>query len=621
MPRTDNVTRYSKYFKINAPNSAAQAAVMLAIGLVAGALAIIATHYSGSLDSRLLVIGTSIGVMAISLPALLTVLFIKAANWRMQIKHALFSTNIIATFYGVFFIAAAVAFRLASTGGVVIAYAVLLLANAGIYGYWFIMGNVVIGLRKGNAVLYSAVQPVLDVLLFVPFSTYLFGVNFPLNITLVKLVAGMAIFLAASYAFLYAVDRPPRKLLGESGVKIMSAMLSYWLYNISGDARLIGSNAAARRNAEIDIIRIKQASNKDKGNYSAVLVNPDMHFGPFANAGGSVATVHIGTKIAKEYGAAPFVLHSTVDLRDNPVSASQVFRMSKEITAELNKSTGMHRATGSVSFGEYSVCKAIDIRLDDTRIFILTKAPHVTEDIARQVGMELKRFAKEKTKSRNVIIVDAHNSRFESAQKDELRGVYEGSIYAECYKKAIATAIEKEQNHRIRMGFAHKRLSELMGKRKDIGEGQTSVWVIEQGNEKKRFCIVYFDANNALPGFRQEVIAHIREKFNMEAEICTTDTHSINMLSEGAGTALGRYTTAKEAIPALDLLIGYAIGSIDDVYFAYSRIQLENFMVWGPNAYKLIEETSKEIRRTVKRVTPFIVLAAFVIAAWIISLV
>ncbi|MEM0074702.1 MAG: DUF2070 family protein, partial [Candidatus Micrarchaeaceae archaeon] len=442
MPGTDTVTHYSKYFKLNAPNSATEASFMLAIGLVAGALAMFIAHYSASIDSRLLVIGASIGIMIISIPALLTVLFIKAINWHMHLKHALFSTNIIVLFYSAFFIIAAVLFKIANTNGVVIAYAVLLLANAGIYGYWFVMGNVVIGLRKRNAVLSSAIQPVLNVLFFMPFSVYVFGVNFPLNITLVKLVAGMFIFLVASYAFLYAVDRPPKRLLGESGVKMMSSMLSYWLYNLSGDTRLIGENAAAHRIADIDIITIttRQGKNIGKSGYAAVLVNPDIHFGPFANAGGSVATAYIGNKIEKAYGAAPFVLHSTVDLRDNPVSASQVFRMSNEIISKINERKGMRQAVGSVSFGAYRMCKAIDIKLDNTRLFILTKAPYVTEDIAKSVGSELKTFAKEKSKSENVVLIDAHNSRFESAQKDELRGVYEGSAYAEYYKKAIAAA-------------------------------------------------------------------------------------------------------------------------------------------------------------------------------------
>ncbi|MGC8675940.1 MAG: DUF2070 family protein [Candidatus Micrarchaeia archaeon] len=618
MRKTDSVTRYSKYFKIEAPSTIAQAAVLLLIGVAAGVLSIAIAHYGMPLllDYRLLTIGAVIGIMSISMPALLTVLFIKAINWRMQLKHAMLSTTMIAMFYALAFVVVSVAF--AASRSVAISYAILLASNAGIYGYWFVMGNVVMGIRKRGAALTSATQPVLDVLFFLPFSVYLLGVDFPLNITLLKLLIGMLIFLAAGYAFLYAVDRPTRKLLGSSGVKVMSSMLSYWLYNFSADTQLIGERAAVRRNAEVDVVAIKGKGNND-GGYAAVFVNPDMHFGPFANAGGSVATEYMGSRIVKAYGAAPFVLHSTVNIEDNPVGSSQVFSMAKKIFPGSHIGAHFKPAMGSVSFGSQGKCRAIDIKLSDTRIILLSKAPYVTEDIARPVGMELKAFAERKLHNGRVLLVDAHNSRFESAPKDELKGVNEGSAYVEDYKKAIEKAIAGERNLKLEMGFAYRRLGDLVGKHKDIGNGYTSVCVMRYGST--RFCLVYFDANNMLPGFRKEVIEHIRDKFNMQAELCTTDTHSINLLSEDAGNALGRHTKPIEVIPALDLLIGYAMGNMERVQCAHNHYTIENFEVWGPNASERIEQTGKEIRNIVKRVTPFIIIAAFVIAAWLVSFV
>ncbi|MGC8628664.1 MAG: DUF2070 family protein [Candidatus Micrarchaeia archaeon] len=611
----DDITKYSKYFKVNAPSSLVEFVLLLLIGIVSGSVAMLIVHYTmlKEFDYRILAIGMIIGMLSISLPAFLTVLLIKTLNKRMKLKHALLSTIFVVIYYVFAFLL--IAFSFALLKSIAISYFILVLANAGIYGYWFIMSNVVIGIRKRSATFTSAIHPVLNILFFLPFSAYLLGVSFPVNATLLRLFIGMLVFLAASYAFLYAVDRPVVKFLDSSGVKVMSAMLGYWLYNLSTDARLIGYDAASSRPVNMQLISIK---GKASQGVSAVFVNPDIHFGPFVNAGGGIATGYMSRQIAK-LEAAPFIIHTTVDLQDNPVSASEVYSMSKELMAQIKRQAEFKPVKGSVSFGKSRTCKVADIRLGDSRIFILSRAPHVTEDIQRSAGIVLKQFASRLCKTKRIIMVDAHNSRFESAPKSELAEISLKSPYIADYKKAMEEAVSKEQISKLKLGFAYRRLVELLGKRKDLGEGYSSVCVI--GNSHERFCLVYIDANNMLPGFREEVLRHIRDKFKMEAELCTTDTHSVNLLSEDAGTALGRYTTPKMLIPVLDLLIGSAIGSMDEATYAYSELTIPNFKVWGPNAGKLIEKTSKAIRKTFIKVVPFIIIAAFVIAAWIISLV
>jgi len=608
----DNINHYSKYFRMKMPGSIEQMLFLLLMGVIAGAISnefiyAVKVHY---FDSRILVLGASIGIMSISMPAFLAVILVKALNRRILLKHAFTSTSIISLFYAIIFLINAVAF--AFLNNLTIAYLVLLVANAGIYGYWFVMGRVVI--RKKSTAITSAVQPVLNVLLFLPFSIYLFGVNFPVNLTLVKLVLGMLVFLVAGYAFLYSVDKPAKKFLGVSGVEVFSSMLSYWLYNFSAEAHLISSTNATARSLEIRVLAVKSGNA-----YKAVFINPDIHFGPFANAGGSIATEYIGTKISKEFDAAPFILHSTVDLQDNPVSTAEVHSIANNVVEMLKSNTKFSRATGSVSFGKGKICRAIDIKIGDVRLLILSKAPYVTEDIKRDVGKKLEEYAKKLIGNKGkVILIDAHNTRFESAPKEELEGIRSTkSKYFKDYEKAIADALAKETNNSLKIGFASRRLFELIGKRKDIGNGYTSVCVVQNGHEK--FCFIYFDANNMLPGFRKEIIEHIEEKFDMRAELCTTDTHAINLVSEDASNALGRYTKPNEIIPVLDLLIGSAIGNLDYAYYAFASRSIDNFKVWGPNASELIKKTSIEIRHRVLRIVPFLIIAAFIIAAWIIS--
>jgi hypothetical protein len=46
---------------------------------------------------------------------------------------------------------------------------------------------------------------------------------------------------------------------------------------------------------------------------------------------------------------------------------------------------------------------------------------------------------------------------------------------------------------------------------------------------------------------------------------------------------------------------------------------MTNFGFWGSDVKKLIEKTGRDIRRTVLKLFPFVILAAFIIASWIVS--
>lgn len=124
-----------------------------------------------------------------------------------------------------------------------------------------------------------------------------------------------------------------------------------------------------------------------------------------------------------------------------------------------------------------------------------------------------------------------------------------------------------------------------------------------------------------LPGFRKRVIEHAREKFGMPVEVCTTDTHSINSLSMSASNSLGRYTNVERVLPIIDSMLSRALSEMEPAQYAYRSIRIGNFAVWGKNADALIEETSREVKHVVKYAVPALVVAAFIIASWVIYIV
>lgn len=614
MPDSHNyITKYAKYFNLQAPKSIVLVAVLLLIGALYGTAMSLIVHYPAQPQDYpgLLIAGLSTGLIAISLPALLTAAFIKAVNRRMRLKHALFASAAITILYGIALVVAAAAFLV--IGSVAAGYLIILVANAFAYGYWFIVGKFAIG-RGRASIAIAATQPVLNTLLFIPLSQYVFSARVPLGISLIKLSSGMLVFLVAGYVVLYAVDRPVKRNMDISGIKLVVSMVGQWLYNLTNDVSVIGKEASIKRDLSMDVLAIK-----GRKGYKAVFVNPDIHFGPFAGVGGSVAPAMLGTAIAKSTGSAPFVLHSPLMLEDNPISTTQVRTIERHIEHALGDGR-MHfrKAYGSATVGRRHTCTAINVAIGDANLLLLTRAPRVTEDMNRELGMRFKYIASAQGK-RNVIVVDAHNSRFESASTRELDGVQAGSQYARDYESAIRSAMAGGEKREMSFGAAQSRIAKPLGNPKDVGEGYTSACVFGFGD--RMFGLICFDANNMLPGFRSRIIDYARARFGMEVEVCTTDTHSINSLSMDQSNALGRHTSVERILPIVDSLLSGALESMEPARYAYRNIIVDDFAVWGKDADALIERTSQEVKRLLKYAVPALIAAAFIIASWVIYIV
>jgi len=611
----DYITHYVKYFNLKAPSSFVQAILFLLVGAASGSLssmAILQQNFANNI-SQVVVSGISTGILVTSLPALLTVVLIKTTKRRMLLKHAMLATLLVTIVYALLLFINA--FLFASTGHVIISYIMLVLSNACVYGYWFIVSKFVMGKRKSAGVI-AAAHPVLNMLFYLPLGGYILNINVPLGATLIKLFAGMLVFLAVGYTFLYIVDRPVKRRLEVSGINIFTSMLSQWLYDITNDVKVVGYGAGARRDLEMDVLMLK-----GKEKYKGIFVNPDIHFGPFQGVGGSIAPQYIGDLLARKYCTVPVVLHAPLDIQDNPISTAQVYALSREIEKTINntKPKDFNMARGSLTLGENNKCRAINFTIGDSSMILLTKAPYVTEDMSRDVGVHLRHFASDLGK-KSTILVDAHNSRFESAGAKELGGVGLGSSYVRCYERAITDTVHKAgKAQTLSFGAAYSKLSAVIGYHKDLGEGYTSVCVFKFGSEK--FCVVFFDANNMRPTFRTELLQHIRTKFKMRAEACTTDTHSINTVASTASMSLGRRTEVKELLPTIDSMIEKALGELEPVSYAYAKAKISNFFVWGERADALIENTSKEVKRILKYVAPLLVIFAITLAAWIIYVV
>ena len=606
-----DVTRISRYFNMQAPGSLVQALLFIALGMFTGVVANMFTHLHSS-ESLFVSFfsGMSIGIITITVPGILTVAFLKAMRKDMKLKHAFFAVLAISMLYSCALLIGSMFFALMHA--YTVTYLILILSNAFIYGYWFLINRVVMD-QKRSQIVTAAFQPVLNVLFFIPMGRYLLNASIPLEPSLLKLWSGMLVFMVIGYIILYIMDSPAKKALRISGVDIVTAMVNQWMYDITKDVEVF-NGTGVKRDVTTDLIVLR-----GKKGIKAVFANPDIHYGPFYEIGGGIATEYLGRKIEEATGAAPFIMHGAVSIEDNPVSTRQIYGLSSSIVQQLSSlhPSSFRNASGAVYSGSDKPCRAIGIAIGDSCILSLSKAPTVTEDIAKSVGRSL--AASASGRFRNVVLVDAHNSRTESSSEEELRGIYPESKYVAKYGNAIKRMCsQKAGRSGLRFGAYAERLSPRLD-RKDLGTGYTSVAVFQFGSGR-RFCMVYFDANNMLPGLREEIIGHINEKFGADAEVYTTDTHSVNTIALPASNVLGRETKAQELIPILDGMIAQAVGSMESVKYAHIKAVTKGFKVWGSGVDDKLVKASREIIRAGKRKVPIIIAAGFIIAAWVIYL-
>ncbi len=609
MPPKRDITKYSSYFEMKIPGSVSSALIIAAIGIFSGIVSDIIVHFNSSVTMNELTVGAVSGLMIVSLPALIMVMIIRILRRDMKTKHAMFAVLAVAAAYSIFVMVDSAVYLLSKSDA--IAVAILILANASIYGYWFIINKIAVGQRK-SAMFTAEIQPILNVIMYVLFGGYLFRIDVPIGIALAKLMLGMLVFLAMGYVILYLLDRPAKKKLSVSSVNLFSAMIGHWLYNLNSDTTIFGKGGTSRDvNVDIAVLYGNSA-------IKSVFVKPDIHYGPFGNVGGSMFTEQMGNAIFSRYGASPFIMHGAVNIDDNPMNSRQVHEMIEMVCSKIEelKHEDHKSAFGYIGLGSSAPCRAVDIRINEMNLLALSKAPYVTEDIERSVGERLEQAAT--NKGIRTMLVDMHNSRFETASPDELKGIYNGSAYVVKYENAIKNATSERKKRRLEFGSANAKFLPILHK-PDLGSGYSSIGIFKFGSRK--FGILCIDANNMLPGFRTAIIKHVREKHRIEIELCTTDTHSVNSIAMSARNALGRHTKHTEIIPVIDRLIGRAIADIEPVQFCMSSFKFRNFKVWGTGSEEILNKVSKDIIRVGKRVVPFVIAAAYILAGFIIYLI
>jgi len=450
-----------------------------------------------------------------------------------------------------------------------------------------------------NSVLISGTQPgllicLLVVTMFLTTNTIDIGA-FGVVAFLLKISIACAILVIAIYSFVLVIESPMRKNLGVGGLELLSLFISHIT---EGSSALEG--VFEDIGEPIDTL-VGTVSFKTEKGIKALFVSPCVHPGPVGSIGGG----NMPTLLAENMETFAMIAHGPSTHDFNPVSTKEISKVEKVIKDSLKEISYSTKASKFVRVSHENANIGAQFFGDDL-LLTATFAPQGFDDIDFGVGLSLMNLARSQCNSKNAILVDCHNSF-----KGESGRVLPGN--KEVFE--LMGAIEKiecaEKDH-IKAGCAYNHMEDL-SRVEGIGQSGVKVLVTEVANQKTAYILL--DSNNMVIGFRDQILEKVKEIDIDEAEVMTTDTHSVNTLA-GGHNPVGK--KGREQI--LNYIIQTTQEAIDDletVSVGCKMSRIKDLKTFGPNNATELVTTISSIVAVSRIFAPLVfILAILFVFVW-----
>jgi putative membrane protein len=245
-------------------------------------------------------------------------------------------------------------------------------------------------------------------------------------------------------------------------------------------------------------------------------------------------------------------------------------------------------------------------------LLLSTFAPSGSDDIEFGVGLSLMSQSKNQCNVENSIVVDCHNS-FNQEKGRVLPGNPEVFQLLDTIDKIECL----KQSNGIKVGCSENTTIENLDKNHGIGDSGIKVMVIEVEGQKTAYILL--DSNNMEIGFRERIFKETNDLAIDEVEVMTTDTHSVNTLSNGYNPV--GVSKQDEIIKHIRKLINEAIDDMENVEVGATVERIEGLKTFGPNNSTELISTISSIVAVSKIMAPIIfILAILFVFIWIFYL-
>lgn len=525
------------------------------------------------------------GMMLLALPALLSSIAIKLMIRKMPFRR-IAATALCGEFvYSLAYTASLMLYDVNTLW----AQLVVMIGSALVFVFWYVIARFVF-ILKYRSIVFAILQ-LLFYLIFLLSNQALYVTNQPFIEVAARFYISSFVLLSAVILFFFIINAPMKKSFGVSSTDAVSSFVSQWLYSnkdlektfeqVGESARTIMSIMGFRREGD-----------------TVFFLTPYVHFGPFGNLGGSEFSFLLAEEMQKRYGSKAFVFHGTVTHDLNPVSSSEMEKVMESVD-EAIKEAKYADASVSLSIGQADECRAEALRINNSALIGVSRAPQVTEDINFGLGLAMIFHAEKELE--NVMLVDQHN-----AETGDVTSFEPGSETGYRYLRSIERAIsEKSKKGRLRLGIATRTPVS-----KVIGKAGIKVAVF---STEPQYVLVVIDSNGITPEYRdkvERVVQGIGRGMGKEfvVGICTTDTHQTNV-TRGVFNPLKDEEAALEAIKEA---VEEAVSDMQEAKFFSDRRWFDINVLGAKQSIEIVS-TVNSIVAVAKITLPLIIFGALLI--------
>ena len=351
-------------------------------------------------------------------------------------------------------------------------------------------------------------QPALAALPIV-FMGAVVGYNLELQILVFSLTS-VSISLLAVFAFKYGMDQVGKGILGIDSSILFKSFLANWTEDLVAPLENFFEKLGNEEDIKVSLLTFR---NGEK--IKAVIVVPALHPGPFKNLGSSLLPSLIQTSLQDKLDCVVSVPHGLVGHELDVSTQSENQRVIQNILEFVDSSSTTSKAT-LMKRTESDDAKASCQLFGNCAFLTLTTAPKTIEDLPPELESLIVDEAEKLGLS--VLAIDAHNSMGGSFDRASAVASF-SKASVDCFEKAL-----KSKKSSFKVGAATVVPQEFTVQQ-GMGPGGISVIVIEV--EAQKVAYVTIDGNNMVSGLRDEILSALKELGIDDAEILTTDTHSV----------------------------------------------------------------------------------------------
>jgi putative membrane protein len=382
-------------------------------------------------------------------------------------------------------------------------------------------------------------------------------------------------FMVATSALVALANGPMKRAFGMNGLRLLRLFLDHITEGERSGRDEIEAffrSFAVRVNALVGA-----AAFRTGGRTKVILTVPLVHPGPFGYLGGSDLPAKVSRDL-RDISENVMVAHGPSNHDYNPAATGECARVAARVRQLVTSGEGNAEASPMVR-AEHGNAKASAQILGGWALLTSTFSPHPSDDLDFAIGHAAVQMAR-LSGVRDGILVDSHNC-LELGSGRVNFGSQESQDVLEACRKALERA-KAQVGSGVRVGYHGRSGYEIH--RDGLGAMGIQALVVEAAG--KRAAYVLYDGNNMLPGLREEILSSL-EALVDEAEVLTTDNHSVNM-------TMGGYNPVGAKIPRSRLLeetkevVRAAVADLEPVTVAAATGEVEDLLIFGhENASRL----------------------------------